>query len=271
MAPITDGFNLEQVAIPISGNLAVADFGTPMIAKTEGADPELTLSSAWKLPGLWKEDGAPDWTEEPDGDAINLYQDGFSIPSGLANVTVAIILAESSLLAHEITRGQSFDENGYMEVDGGGTSKRYSIFTEEIFKNGLIERKQAPNCNVATVKLQKGEKGAPRGIEVTFKVNRSPLVNNKHYGFWVLPAPTSGAPMIASVNPTSAAEDASVTITGTDLTGTTQVRFGSTNAKAFEVVSPTQVTAVVPAGNTGSAQITLVHPNGNATVAFSRS
>ncbi|WP_201297708.1 IPT/TIG domain-containing protein [Pseudoclavibacter sp. 8L] len=271
MAPITGGFNLDSVAIPMSGNLAVSDFGVTGPTPSEGADPELSLSPGeWRLPGLWKEDGAPDWTEEPDGDAIPLYQDGYSIPTGLATVEVTLILAQSDPLVHEITRGKKFDENGYMTVDGGGSSKRYGIFTEEIFKNGLIERKWAPNCTVKTVKLQKGEKGSPRGIEVTWTVNRSALLNNDHYGFWVIPPEGQPAPTIASVNPASAAAGATVTITGANLSGTSQVRFGSTNATGFDNVSPTQVTAVVPAGNTGSAQITVVHPNGNATVAFER-
>ncbi|MFF0160497.1 IPT/TIG domain-containing protein [Streptomyces sp. NPDC005263] len=47
-----------------------------------------------------------------------------------------------------------------------------------------------------------------------------------------------------------------VTVTGTDLTTTTEVHFGSTPA-AFTVVSPTQVTAVAPAGADGPVSVTV--------------
>ena len=47
-----------------------------------------------------------------------------------------------------------------------------------------------------------------------------------------------------------------VTVTGTGLTTTTEVRFGSTPV-AFTVVSPTQVTAVTPAGAGGPVSVTV--------------
>ncbi|CAM5477505.1 IPT/TIG domain-containing protein [Streptomyces aurantiogriseus] len=54
-----------------------------------------------------------------------------------------------------------------------------------------------------------------------------------------------------------------VTLTGTGLTTTTEVRFGSTPA-AFTVVSPTQVTAVAPAGSAGPVGVTVTTAAGTS-------
>lgn len=53
-----------------------------------------------------------------------------------------------------------------------------------------------------------------------------------------------------------------VTITGTNFTGATAVRFGSTNAKAFTVVSATSITAESPAGTTGVVEVSVTTPSG---------
>jgi hypothetical protein len=55
-------------------------------------------------------------------------------------------------------------------------------------------------------------------------------------------------PDVKAFMPMSAAEGATVTITGTDLTGATSVKFGGVAAMHFSVKSGTRVTAVVPKG-----------------------
>ncbi|WP_156516411.1 beta strand repeat-containing protein [Nocardia arizonensis] len=54
-----------------------------------------------------------------------------------------------------------------------------------------------------------------------------------------------------------------VTLTGTNLTGTTAVSFGTTAATSFTVVSDTQVRATAPAG-TGVVAITVTTPGGGS-------
>ncbi|MEV0037948.1 IPT/TIG domain-containing protein [Streptomyces sp. NPDC050804] len=54
-----------------------------------------------------------------------------------------------------------------------------------------------------------------------------------------------------------------VTITGTNLAGTTAVRFGTRSATSVTNVSPTQVTAVSPAGN-GAVGVTVTTPGGTS-------
>ncbi|MEU2121018.1 IPT/TIG domain-containing protein [Nocardia niwae] len=86
------------------------------------------------------------------------------------------------------------------------------------------------------------------------------------------PGGTSGAvpfiyvvvPTITSISPTSGptAGGNSVTITGTGFTGPLTVRFGST-ATVFTINSPTQITAVAPAG-TGTVQVTVTGSGGTS-------
>ncbi|MEO6731694.1 MAG: T9SS type A sorting domain-containing protein [Ferruginibacter sp.] len=66
----------------------------------------------------------------------------------------------------------------------------------------------------------------------------------------------SQAPTIASFTPTSAATGTVVTITGTNFSAATAVSFGGTPATSFNVVSSTQITAVVASGTSGLASVT---------------
>uniref|UniRef100_UPI002457BCBC beta strand repeat-containing protein n=1 Tax=Nocardia abscessus TaxID=120957 RepID=UPI002457BCBC len=75
-----------------------------------------------------------------------------------------------------------------------------------------------------------------------------------------IPAPTLSG---AVPNSGAAAGGTTVVLTGTDLTGTTAVDFGATPAASFTVDSPTQVTAVSPAG-TGTVQIVATTGGGSS-------
>lgn len=56
-----------------------------------------------------------------------------------------------------------------------------------------------------------------------------------------------------------------VTLTGTNFTGATAVRFGDRDATAFTVDSSTSITAVAPAG-TGAVDVTVITHGGSSTV-----
>ncbi|MET9351755.1 IPT/TIG domain-containing protein [Streptomyces sp. NPDC006617] len=73
-------------------------------------------------------------------------------------------------------------------------------------------------------------------------------------------------PTITTINPTQGPTTGGtvVTLTGTAMTGTTAVRFGSTNATSFSVNSASQITAVSPPRAAGAAAVTLIHPTGNS-------
>jgi hypothetical protein len=73
------------------------------------------------------------------------------------------------------------------------------------------------------------------------------------------------APTLSSLAPAQGASHAGtlITLTGSNLTTATGVRFGSTPA-SFTVVSPTQITAVAPAGPAGPVTVTATTPAGTS-------
>ena len=71
----------------------------------------------------------------------------------------------------------------------------------------------------------------------------------------------SSPPSISGFSPTSGAVGSSVTISGSNLTGASAVKFGGTSASVFTVNSDTQITATVPAG-ASSGPISVTTPNG---------
>ena len=74
-------------------------------------------------------------------------------------------------------------------------------------------------------------------------------------------------PTVTGVQPTNGppAGGTSLTITGTNLTGATAVKFGSANAVRFRVKSASSITAVSPAG-TGTVDVTVTTPGGTSAI-----
>ena len=80
----------------------------------------------------------------------------------------------------------------------------------------------------------------------------------------VWPDPSVPAPTISSFTPINGLCGTLVTISGTNFTGATGVKFNGTNAAEYNVVSATLITAVVDADTTTGA-ITVTTPDGKAT------
>lgn len=72
-------------------------------------------------------------------------------------------------------------------------------------------------------------------------------------------------PAVTALSPSSgpAAGGTTVTITGINFTGATNVKFGATSAPSFVVVSSTTIAAVAPAG-TGTVDVTVTTPGGTS-------
>ena len=64
-------------------------------------------------------------------------------------------------------------------------------------------------------------------------------------------------PIISSFTPQTANSGTTITITGVNFTGATNVSFGGVPAASFTVVSPTSINAVVGAGATGNVAVTV--------------
>jgi hypothetical protein len=183
----SQGNNIAAVGVPITGFLGYAPKGTTLPTPAEGGAVDFVLPAAFKKLGLIKEDGGFEWTLEADGDPIKFFQSGYSIPSGLANATLATTLAQYDALVREVAWGKVADENGYITIDAGGHSKEFVIFSEEIFKSGAIRRRVA-EASVTTAKVDKAENGSVNGTALTFAANRIPALNNEHIGEWWISA-----------------------------------------------------------------------------------
>ena len=253
------GNDVENVAIPVSGAIALAPYGTEGPTKSAGADPEYVLPVAFRRVGLLTQDGGPEFTEERDGDPITFWQDGYSVPTGLANCTVTFTAAETSAFVQELHAGVAPDENGYVEINAGGHAKRYVLWLEEIFKNGMIRRRIAYQVTVDSFTAVKSERGAVMGYNITLRIGTHAKLNNNHYGQWVL-NPQADVPLVlSSLTPNTGAAEEAVTLTGSGFTGATAVKFGTTDAANVVVVSDTSITCEVPTGlSAGAVDVKVV-------------
>jgi hypothetical protein len=77
-------------------------------------------------------------------------------------------------------------------------------------------------------------------------------------------------PSVSKVSPSSgpAAGGTSVTLTGSEFSGATAVKFGKTAATSFTVNSATSITASAPAG-TGAVDVTVTTPSGTSPIGSS--
>lgn len=263
MAADDEGNDLGAVGIPLTGHIGIAPTTTPTPTSAEGASPTLTIPDLRKL-GLLTTDGGPDWTTEPAGDATEFWQDGYKIQSGLANCEQKVILAQTDPLVRELTSGKVPDENGMIDVDAGGHSTVYRVFTEEVFKNGVIRRRWGANVTVKTAKLAKSERGTVLGTEVTLAYSVHPSTSNRHFREWLLQPVATIAPTVTNAAPSGAAVGDTVTVTGTGFIGTTAVKVGTPSATSFSVVSDTSLTFVMPAGTSGPAAIVVTNAAGSS-------
>jgi hypothetical protein len=182
------GNDISAVGIPVTGSIGIAAIGTTLPTPAEGGSEDYVLPAAFRRLGLITEDGGFSWTFEPDGDPITFYQEGYSIPSGLANATLEVKLAQYDDLVREVTYGRQADANGYIEIDAGGHSTRYVLFTEEIFKNGAIRRIIAADAGVTSATRDQSTRGEVNGTALTFTIARHESLGRRHVGEWWLPA-----------------------------------------------------------------------------------
>lgn len=200
------GNDLGAVGIPIDGSLGFAPGGTALPTSEEGSFRAFKLAAAFRKAGLFTEDGGFEWNLEADGDPIKFFQQGYTIPSGLANAELTVKLAQYDPVTQLISWGKVPDENGYITIDAGGHALSFVIFTEEIFKNGTIRRRVA-EATVKSAKVDKAENGSVNGTEVVFSAKRMPELDNEHLGEWLLPrgfvsaAEAAGSARVADVDP----------------------------------------------------------------------
>jgi formylglycine-generating enzyme required for sulfatase activity len=115
------------------------------------------------------------------------------------------------------------------------------------------------NVTTVTAVTPAGTSGA-KTVSLTTPDGTANLAN----GFTYYAVPT-----ISAVSPASGstAGGTAITITGTNLTGTSSVTIGGTAATSVSVVNATTVTAVTPVGTAGTKTVSLTTPGGTANLA----
>jgi hypothetical protein len=98
-------------------------------------------------------------------------------------------------------------------------------------------------------------------VTVTTAAGISSTSASDHYTY------TGTAPTVTAVSPSTGPTTGgtTVTVTGTNFNGATQVKFGSTAATSFTDLSSTELTAVAPAGTAGVTDITVTTPYGTSS------
>ena len=184
MAADAQGNDLKAVNIPVTGAIAFAPYGTKLPTPEEGGKKEYKLPADYKRLGLVTKDGGPEWKLEAEGDAQEFWQEGYSMPSGLASCELTFTLAQTDPVTVEFIRGIKLDKNGYFVVDAGGNPERYALYVEEIFKNSMIRRRAGANAQIKEVKESKSERGSVLGYEVTVKFGTDPQHEGGQFGEW---------------------------------------------------------------------------------------
>jgi uncharacterized repeat protein (TIGR01451 family) len=82
------------------------------------------------------------------------------------------------------------------------------------------------------------------------------------------PGPGHFRPTVTSVSPASGEPGSAVTITGAGFAGTSQVLFGHVSAASYVVDGHQRITAVVPAGLSGTVDVRVVNAQGISPIAL---
>ncbi|MGZ4342274.1 MAG: beta strand repeat-containing protein [Solirubrobacteraceae bacterium] len=117
------------------------------------------------------------------------------------------------------------------------------------------------NSNTATQIVAIAPAGSAGAVDVTVTTagGTSPSSAADRYTY-------GGQPTVSSVSPTSGPTlgGTVVTITGTNLANPSAVKFGGSSAAVVTPISPTQITAVSPAGTAGAQDVTVTTPGGTS-------
>ncbi|MBC7913923.1 MAG: VCBS repeat-containing protein [Pyrinomonadaceae bacterium] len=191
---------------------------------TTGTGPD------WVSAGDVNNDGRPDLVvANYSAHSISILQNKMGTPTPM----ITSFTPTSSVAGSTVTI-TGINLTGASEVSFGGIAAASFIVNSSTNITAIVGTGASGNISVKT----------PGGITT------SP-------GFILIPLPT-----ITSFSPSSAVTGTSITITGTNFTGTSEVKLGGVSAASFSVVSPTSIIAVVGTGPGGEIKVTT--PSGTA-------
>ena len=270
MAADAAGNDILNVFIPVTGFLAFAPYGTALPSTADMAAYGYTPPVAWKRAGLITVDGGFGWSDER-ADSIEFFQDGYQVSAANGTAALAVKLAETSANVRLLLRNATADGNGGIDVDIDA-DVRWSLYTEEVDKNGVIRRRVAGNGWLASAAADRSTRGEVNANEATFTIRRDANMGNRHYREVIVPVDATPAPYVSTVLPSGAAVGSYVAIRGAYL-GTSGADISALTIDGVSVVTKvwvdnSLVMALVPAGVAGAAAVVLTTTSGGVSNSY---
>jgi len=270
MAADAAGNDILNVFIPVTGFLAFAPYGTALPSTADMAAYGYTPPVAWKRAGLITVDGGLGWSDER-ADSIEFFQDGYQVSAANGTAALAVKLAETSANVRLLLRNATADGNGGIDVNIDA-DVRWSLYTEEVDKNGVIRRRVAGNGWLASAAADRSTRGEVNANEATFTIRRDANMGNRHYREVIVPVDATPAPYVSTVLPSGAAVGSYVAIRGAYL-GTSGADISALTIDGVSVVTKvwvdnSLVMALVPAGVAGAAAVVLTTTSGGVSNSY---
>ncbi len=177
--PDSKGNNITQVDLPIDGQIWIGPNTVEVLNKASlmaaALDPPENLSPL----GLLTTDGGPEWGTDGVGDAIDFFQDGYSLPGTGGYYTLAVTAAQNQPLVDELLNGNAFDADGYRDVTAISNPGVYTVLSQIIYQSGRIERRMSNNVTVSEGAKSKEERAAVTSTSLTFKY--MPMLDGRYF------------------------------------------------------------------------------------------
>lgn len=269
MASDSYGMDVAAVGIALTGRIAFAAYGATLPTAVQMYNPAYVLPAGdWKNPGLIAQDGGFQYNESR-SEPMQFFQDGYEVTLGTGELTITVKLAENSEVVRQITRGKTADANGTMEIDIDGDPIRYAVFTEQVYKNGVMKRRVCANCWVRSVSNDQPTRGSADMVTLVLVVKRDAAHGNGHFRETLLPFDTTPNPFIATITPAGKSVGGQVLVQGYNLTPITATTFdGVTVAAGARVeLNPGAVYVTIPTGAAGASDVIITTANGASNAA----
>ncbi|MER6616265.1 IPT/TIG domain-containing protein [Streptomyces xantholiticus] len=264
--------NNNEIVIPSITRVWLAAVGTPAPADAVSAMP-----AGWRAVGLTTEDSLK-FNSEPTFEQVRSAQSSYPTRTFQTQDAATV----------EVDLQQWSGEN-FRAVYGGGTITAVAVagppatthykFTPprigsrteiaacvEVIDGGKHYRYMIPR----TMQMEGVAKDLAKTKESVLPLRLAVQGGDDTDAWYVItddPAFQPPAPTITTVNPATgpAAGGTSVTITGTNLDGVTEVTFGGTAGTGLVIDSPTELSVTTPAGTAGAKDVVVTSAGGSAT------
>lgn len=182
---------------------------------------------------------------------------GNGVPDGPLELTPPAPPAASTLGATGVS-GASATLNGRVDQQGAEASYQFEYGTSDEYGTSVPVPAATLQASDTSHAVSQSVGGLTAGSTYHYRLAASDAAGTTYGADQTF---TTAAPTVTTLTPASGPDDGgtTVTITGTNLSGATAVRFDSRDAESFQVTSEDSITAVSPLG-TGDAAVTVTTP-----------